>query len=194
MKLSSLLKWGFGVILLLGLAGIFLSNYSSGIYLGTGMAILMIIGILVYVTGWKITILFLSGISLATFLYFKNRVTVAIAPVIIAASVICTQGTTITELELTNYTAEIEPVDFSKGSFRVTEHVTYNRLERDCSKNRTEVVKFDANQDLPARNIQSSVNGLFIHEVSIPVELKGFKNCPNKVEIGYPKHQPLPLE
>jgi hypothetical protein len=188
MKLSSLLKWGVALFLLVILAGVALSNYSAGIYLAVGIVILIGISIIVHNLGWKIMLIIAAGVSIFALI---NVVTISI-PITISPIIMCTTGTTKTELELTEYTAEVDAVSFKEGSFRVTEHVTYNKQESTCDEAHlweVKVIQEDIVQDLPSRSIQSSGNGLFVHEVIIPVELNDFECCPSEANVvikGFP--------
>ena len=179
MKFSNLLRSVVGIILLFVLAGVVLSNYSAGTYLAVGVVVLIGFSLSIRFWGWKNTLI-------TTFTAIPVLLIAFIAWIFIfglhlrAGLSLCKEGDVQTVKEITGYTANVEPINFSKDSFRVTEHVTYKELENTCFQSRWEskLVQENLEQDLPGRSIQGVENGLFVHEVIIPVELTGYKCCP----------------
>ncbi len=190
MKLPIWLRWIVGIILSLVLIVTILSNYSAGIYFAVG-ALITIIAV-----GLRVSISYLSwGKSLifAAVTIF-SILCVAIAGVALFSINMngvdsCALGEKKTELELTEYLAKIEVANFAEGSFRVDEHVTYTKRESTCISYverrgwESNSVEENIEKDFLDKIIKAEKRGLFMYEVTIPVERDGYTCCPDNGQI-----------
>lgn len=183
MKASGLLKWIVGIILLIILVGIALSNYSAGIYLAVGVAALIVIGSIFYFGGWKGLLIFIGIVGCVAVGFFG--LTMYDQRLMGTSASACQEGDVRSTREITGYSAVIEPVDFKVGSFQIAEHLTYEEREETCVSYQwvSKVVQENLETDLTGRTIQSVKSGTFIHEVTIPVRPEGFECCPDSANI-----------
>jgi|GEM_PF-4135976 hypothetical protein len=95
----------------------------------------------------------------------------------------CPPGETITETEIKEYHAAIEPVDFSKGIFNLSEEVKYEVATSVCNETYAPTqIKIDENQtSISERQIHSSKRGIFIREIRFsPLNDTSFKHLENQ--------------
>jgi hypothetical protein len=179
MKFLHLIRSVVGIILLCALAAIVLSKYAAGTYLAVGVVVLVGFSLSIRFWGWKNTLI-ITFTAIPVLLIAFTAWIIIFRPLAQTPFSACKEGEVQTVKEITRYTANVEPKNFSEGSFLVTEHVTYNELENTCVQKHWEskLIQENLEQELPGRTIQSVENGLFVHEVLIPVELTGYQCCP----------------
>ena len=171
-----LLRWGVLIVLVVLVAGIVLSNYSTGLSLALGLLLLIIGAVLLQRLKIKRKTIFL----VIGFLIILAPVLFVLFGILHSAPYIgCNDGATQVRKEVTGFYAEIETSNFSNGEFQVEQKITYREVEYSCVGFRWEKehIQEGLEKDFQNQTVHSTDIGLFMYEVTIPTNLNDYDSC-----------------